>query len=156
MSSKMFKRHFCRSQNFFKTHLTPFFNVVFNADSESVFKNFLSHLEPIKSELKILKIISIAPQHTQYFYVGSSASENRVLSSNAAGPSYKNKIGVTVIPLEWQLKDRVGRNSRSENLKNNYVSPRCTFYNSNVGNIKMGWNKQYRCVVPLILQNERC
>ena len=60
MSSKMIKRHFCRSENFFKTYLTPFFNVVFNADSESVFKSFLSHLEPKKSELKTLKIISIS------------------------------------------------------------------------------------------------
>ena len=45
MSSKMFKRHFCQSQKYFQTHLRPFFNVVFNADSESIFSFFLSRLE---------------------------------------------------------------------------------------------------------------
>ena len=45
MSSKMFKRHFCRSQKYFQTYLRPFFNEVFNADSESIFSFFLSRLE---------------------------------------------------------------------------------------------------------------
>ena len=51
MSSKMFKRHFCQSQKYLAKHLRPFFNAVFNADSEIVFIYFLSCLE-----LEILKL----------------------------------------------------------------------------------------------------
>ena len=56
MSSKMFKSHFCRFRKLFGMHLRPFFNVVFNADSESVFNSFLSFLQPKKLELKVYEI----------------------------------------------------------------------------------------------------
>ena len=52
MSSKMFKRHFCQSQKYLAYHLRPFFNAVFDADSEIVFIYFLYCLELEILELK--------------------------------------------------------------------------------------------------------
>ena len=46
-----------------REHLRPFYNAVFNADSKSVFKNFLSCLKRKKSELKIFQIISLPSQY---------------------------------------------------------------------------------------------
>ena len=52
----MFKRHFCRSQKYFLTHLRSFFNVILNADSEYVFSFVVSYLELEKNDLKVLFI----------------------------------------------------------------------------------------------------
>ena len=78
----MFKSHFCRSQKYFEVHLRPYFNVVFNADSEFVFNFFLSCLELEKLKLKDLaKLLS-------FFILKFGSIMNHILEARSVNPIY--------------------------------------------------------------------
>ena len=65
-------------------HLRPFFNVVFNADSESVFNSFLSCLEPKKLELKVYEITGftvLTPQLLRLLQVRNESKRNPTYES---------------------------------------------------------------------------
>ena len=78
----MFKRHFFRSLKYFQTHLRPFFNVVFNADSEYVFIFFLSCLELEKLELKDLATLLL------FFILKFGSIMNHILEARSVNPIY--------------------------------------------------------------------